>query len=146
MSEYRSLVKKDGDKYRVFYSYISPKDGKRHRTCKRGFKLRKDADKWAANELPALIRKLEQKQSDTEGMTMSELIEEYLEDARLDEEIEETTMATKNSCINNLVSSSLSVKFLFSAIRPYTKGVSIILILVICKCSNNSSPYQTNTH
>lgn len=101
MSEYRSLVKKDGDKYRVFYSYISPKDGKRHRTCKRGFKLRKDADKWAANELPALIRKLEQKQSDTEGMTMSELIEEYLEDARLDEEIEETTMATKNSCINN---------------------------------------------
>ena len=83
MSEYRSLVKKDGDKYRVFYSYISPKDGKRHRTCKRGFKLRKDADKWAANELPALIRKLEQTQSDTEGMTMSELIEAYLEDATL---------------------------------------------------------------
>lgn len=101
MSEYRSLVKKDGDKYRVFYSYISPKDGKRHRTCKRGFKLQKDADKWVKYELPKIIMQLEQTKTLIKFMTMGELIAEYLEDAELDEDIECTTMRTKRSNINN---------------------------------------------
>ena len=77
MSEYRSLVKKDGDKYRVFYSYISPKDGKRHRTCKRGFKLKKDADKWVKYDLPNIIKQLEHVETLDENLTMGELVEKY---------------------------------------------------------------------
>ena len=45
MSNFKSSINKYGDKYRVDFSYISP-DGKRHRTCKRGFSRQKDAVRW----------------------------------------------------------------------------------------------------
>ena len=55
MSNYKTTITKDENGYRVHYSYISCKDGKRHRTCKRGFKRQKDATLWMQKELPQLI-------------------------------------------------------------------------------------------
>lgn len=86
--------------YRVFYSYISPETGEKCRTCKRGFKLEREAKSWAANELPKVIKQLESRKTLAESMTMGQLIDEYLEDADLDENIRETTMKTKISNIN----------------------------------------------
>lgn len=88
-------------KYRVYFSYVSPKDGKRHRTCKRGFEQKNKATKWIQDELANEVRKLEHKETSPEFMTMGELIAEYLEDAELDDDIEPTTMRTKRSNINN---------------------------------------------
>ena len=59
MSSYKSSIHKYGNNlYRVDYSYKTP-DGKRHRSCKRGFKLQREATKWQREELPNLIEKLE---------------------------------------------------------------------------------------
>lgn len=81
---YRSSVQKCPDgKYRVDYSYRSPEDGQRHRTCKRGFKLRKDATKWQREELPALLKKLSRGRQLDEEMTMDELVKEYMEFTKL---------------------------------------------------------------
>lgn len=118
MSNYSASISKTTSKngkdtYRVFYSYISPKTGKRARTSKRGFIRKKDAERWIQTELTNTVRKLEQKQTIVEYMTMAELIEEYLEDARLDENIEETTMATKISCINNHILPYFKEKVIF---------------------------------
>ncbi len=65
--------------YRVDYSYRSPEDGKRHRTCKRGFKLQKDATRWQREELPKVIQRLTLGHNPDEAMTMSELVQEYME-------------------------------------------------------------------
>ena len=54
-----SSIHKYGDKYRVAYSYISADTGKRVRTCKRGFNLKREAQAWATNELPKIIKQLE---------------------------------------------------------------------------------------
>ena len=100
MSNYSASISKyttgkDGkEKYRVYFSYVSPKDGKRHRTCKRGFTQKNKATKWIQDELANEVRKLEHKETLPEFMTMGELIAEYLEDAELDEDIEFTTMRT----------------------------------------------------
>lgn len=84
MSEYSSSVSKDSEgKYRVNYSYISPTDGKRHRSCKRGFKFQKDAKKWQRDELPKFIKTLEHVETLDENLTMEELIKEYLEYSKL---------------------------------------------------------------
>ena len=107
MSNYSASISKyttgkDGkEKYRVYFSYVSPKDGKRHRTCKRGFTQMNKATKWIQDDLANEVRKLEHKETLPEFMTMGELIAEYLEDAELDEDIEFTTMRTKRSNINN---------------------------------------------
>lgn len=73
-----SITKCSDGKYRVDYSYRTP-DGKRHRTCKRGFRLQRDATKWQREELPKLIQKMEQEQTLDENLTMEELIGEYIE-------------------------------------------------------------------
>ena len=107
MSSYSASIskyetEKDGKvMYRVNYSYVSPKTHKRTRTCKRGFARKKDAEKWILNDLANVVRKLEYKEESPTFMTMEELVEEYLEDAELDEDIEATTMQTKLSNINN---------------------------------------------
>ena len=107
MSNYSASVSKyttgkdNKVRYRVYYSYISPVDGKRIRTCKRGFTKKSEATQWIQDELAKTVRKLEQKKTLTEFMTMRELIEEYLEDAQLSEDIRVTTMETKLSLINN---------------------------------------------
>ncbi len=76
---FKSSITKCADgKYRVDYSYRSP-DGKRHRTCKRGFKLQREATKWQRQELPKLIKQLEQEKTLDENLTMEELIKEYIE-------------------------------------------------------------------
>ncbi len=76
---FKSSISKCADgKYRVDYSYRSP-DGKRHRTCKRGFKLQREATKWQREELPRLIRQLGQEKTLDENLTMGELIKEYIE-------------------------------------------------------------------
>ena len=73
-----SITKCPDGKYRVDYSYRSP-DGKRHRTCKRGFKLQREATKWQREELPKLIKQLGQEKTLDENLTMEELITEYIE-------------------------------------------------------------------
>ena len=106
MSMYSSSIssyenKEGKTKYRVSFSYISPDDGKRHRSCKRGFDKRREAVAWVANSLPDIIAQLEHPFAVKESMTMGELIDEYLADALLDDNIEPTTMNTKRSCITN---------------------------------------------
>lgn len=105
MSNYGTSIakytSKDGkEKYRVHYSFISPTDGKRHRTCKRGFIKKSDAQEWIQNDLAKTVRKLEQKQKISEFLTMPELVEEYLEYAKLNKGVQETTMENKLFCIN----------------------------------------------
>ena len=73
-----SITKCPDGKYRVDYSYRSP-DGKRHRTCKRGFKLQREATKWQREVLPMLIKQLGQEKTLDENLTMEELITEYIE-------------------------------------------------------------------
>lgn len=76
---FKSSIHKCPDgKYRVDYSYRSP-DGKRHRTCKRGFKLQRDATKWQRDELPKLVMQLGQEKKLDENLTMTDLVKEYME-------------------------------------------------------------------
>ena len=71
-------VSHDGKKFRVSYRYTDPITGKTKNSCKRGFKLKREADAWIADELPAIIAQKEQKRKTIDTMTMDELIEEYL--------------------------------------------------------------------
>ena len=82
MSDYSSTVCKDGDRYRVMYRYTAH-DGKRKSSCKRGFKLHKDAKKWEKEELPSLIKQLEHEETLDENLTMAELVKEYMNFTRL---------------------------------------------------------------
>lgn len=101
MSDYKSSITKYGDgKYRVDFSYKTP-DGKRHRTCKRGFKLQKDAVRWQKNELPNELRRLEQQAPSDDDLTMAELITEYMEKSMLRRR--ETTCATKQHIIETKI-------------------------------------------
>ena len=71
MSNYKSrIIKCSDNKYRVDYSYKSP-DGKRHHSCKRGFKLQREATAWQRNELPKLIEQLENDKPKKEDMLFS---------------------------------------------------------------------------
>ena len=77
---FKSSIHKCPDgRYRVDYSYRSPEDGQRHRTCKRGFQRQKDATKWQREELPDLIKKLTRGRVPDEEMTMEELAKEYMD-------------------------------------------------------------------
>lgn len=83
MSNYKASIHKYGDnKYRVDYSYLAP-DGTRKRTCKRGFKLQREANAWVIKELPKLIQQLEHEETLDENMTMEDLIKEYMEFTKL---------------------------------------------------------------
>ena len=118
MSSYKSSIHKYGNNlYRVDYSYKTP-DGKRHRSCKRGFKLQREATAWQRNELPALIEKLESDKPNErkkEDMLFSELIEEYMKRYALRRK--ETTCATKGHIIT-------------TKILPYFKDVKVFDITV----------------
>ena len=75
---FKSSIHKCPDgKYRVDYSYRSP-DGVRHRTCKRGFKLQRDAVKWQRHELSKVVQQLGQEKTLDENLSMVELIAEYM--------------------------------------------------------------------
>lgn len=58
----RYLTKKDrnGYRYRINYSYISPIDCKLHRSSKGGFKLYKDARRWLETEYKQFLENREQ--------------------------------------------------------------------------------------
>lgn len=91
---FKSSIHKCPDgKYRVDYSYRSP-DGKRHRTCKRGFKLQRDATKWQRNELPKLVMQLGEVKKLDEDLTMTELIKEYMEFTKIRRRASTTEMKT----------------------------------------------------
>ena len=100
MSNFKSSINKYGDKYRVDFSYISP-DGKRHRTCKRGFSRQKDAVRWQKEEMPLVIKQLEQVDILDENMTMAELISEYMEYSSARRRI--TTCGTKENIIEKKI-------------------------------------------
>ena len=102
MSTFGSSVHKDSNgKYRVSYSYISPTDGKRKRSCKRGFKLKKDAICWQSEELPKVIKQLEQVHILDENMTMGELIAEYMEYSSARRRV--TTCGTKGHIVDKKI-------------------------------------------
>lgn len=100
MSNFKSSINKYGGKYRVDFSYISP-DGKRHRTCKRGFSRQKDAVRWQKEEMPLVIKQLEQVDILDENMTMAELISEYMEYSSARRRI--TTCGTKENIIEKKI-------------------------------------------
>ena len=97
-TSYCTSISKIGEKnYRVNYSYISPETHKKKSTCKRGFVRLQDAKNWIRDELPALIKQLEHKETLDENLTMAELIELYVDDAQARRE--ETTCLTKKNII-----------------------------------------------
>ena len=101
MSNFKSTVNKYGDnKYRVDFSYISP-DGKRHRTCKRGFARQKDAVLWQREEMPKVIKQLEQVEILDENLTMGELISEYMEYSSARRRV--TTCGTKGHIVDKKI-------------------------------------------
>ena len=71
----KANVSHDGDKFRVSYRYLDPVTNQYKNTCKRGFKLKREAKCWIETELPAIIARLEQKKKSIDTMTMEELIE-----------------------------------------------------------------------
>ena len=102
MSNYKSSVHKYGNnKYRVDYSYIDPITNTRKRTCKRGFKLQREATLWEKQELPKLIKELEQEETLDENLTMKELIDEYMQFSRLRRR--ETTADNKEHIIRSKI-------------------------------------------
>lgn len=112
MSDYSSTVRKYGDKWRVDYRYKSPVDGKVKQSCKRGFKLQREAVVWQKNELPELIKQLEtrpvivipvelSKQDEKKNITFGELTEKYLQFVKLRKE--ESTFNMKSSVINKSI-------------------------------------------
>lgn len=100
MSDYSSNVCKDGERYRVMYRYTSP-NGERKSSCKRGFKLQKDAKKWEKEELPAIIRQLEHEETLDENLTMTELISEYMDFTKLRRR--ESTADNKKNIIDSKI-------------------------------------------
>ena len=101
-TSYSSYITKVSEKnYRVNFSYISPDTNERKRTCKRGFEKKKDAEDWIKNELPAFIKQLEHKETLDENLTMAELVENYMKDARIRKE--ETTCLTKEHIIKTKI-------------------------------------------
>ena len=101
-TSYCTSISKIGEKnYRVNYSYISPETHKKKSTCKRGFVRLQDAKNWIRDELPALIKQLEHKETLDENLTMAELIEHYMEDARIRRE--ETTCLTKINIVETKI-------------------------------------------
>ena len=105
MSEYSASISKYGpkgkEKYRVFYSYICPVDGLKHRTCKRGFKLEREAKSWVKNDLPNIINQLEHVETLDENLTMGELVEKYKQHISL--RLKPTTVATKEHIIDKKI-------------------------------------------
>lgn len=113
---FKSSVQKGADgKYRVDYSYRAP-DGSRHRTCKRGFKLQKEAIKWQREELPKLIKQLEQEKTLDDNMTMEELIKEYIEYTK----IRRRASTAENKL--NIISSKISPYFSKQKVYDITKN------------------------
>ena len=97
----RANIAKDGDKFRVTYRYYDPATGITKNTCKRGFKLKREAKKWIETELPSIIEALEQKRKTISTMTMDELIEEYLFYKKMHVRI--TTFETKKHIIETKI-------------------------------------------
>lgn len=107
MSDYKVWVYKEvkEDKkspYRVAFTYIGP-DGKEHRSCKRGFKLKKEANDWVENKLPAIISEKEASRTPDEMMTMSKLVEEYLQDLLKKKKINENTHENKKNIFESKI-------------------------------------------
>lgn len=107
----RANIAKDGDKFRVTYRYYDPATGITKNTCKRGFKLKREAKDWIATELPSIIEALEQKRKTIDTMTMDELIEEYRQYIAIT--ARKTTMGTKDNIIQ-------------SKILPHFKGKLVV--------------------
>jgi hypothetical protein len=90
-----------GDKFRVTYRCCDPATSITKNTCKRGFKLKREAKDWIATELPSIIEALEQKRKTISTMTMDELIEEYLFYKKMHVRI--TTFETKKHIIETKI-------------------------------------------
>lgn len=104
-------VSHDGKKFRVSYRYTDPVTGKVKNSCKRGFKLKREAEDWIVDELPAIIAQKEQQRKTIDTMTMDELIEEYRQYKAIT--ARKTTMGTKDNIIQ-------------SKILPHFKGKLVV--------------------
>lgn len=101
MGKISANVSHDGKKFRVSYRYRDPITGKIKNSNKRGFKLKREAEDWIADELPAIIAQKEQKQKTIDTMTMDELVEEYCRYKRMHVRI--TTFETKEHIIRTKI-------------------------------------------
>lgn len=97
----KANVSRDGNKFRVSYRYLDPVTNQYKNTCKRGFKLKRQAKSWINNELPAIIARLEQKKKSIDTMTMDELIEEYCIYKKM--HVRMTTFETKENIIKTKI-------------------------------------------
>lgn len=59
ISRYPTKKDRNGYRYRINYSYISPLDGKLHRSSKGGFKLYREALEWLETEYVQFLKNRE---------------------------------------------------------------------------------------
>jgi len=147
MSEYSASISKYGPegkhKYRVFYSYISPIDGKKHRTSKRGFKLEKDAKKWIKYDMPDVIKQLEHVETLDENLTMGELIDKYKHHISI--RLKPTTMATKEHIIDKKILPFFMDKIVYKISVKDIEKWHDELLTAESKCGNKYSPTYLRT-
>lgn len=101
MGKIKANVSHDGKKFRVSYRYTDPITGEIKNSSKRGFQLKREAEDWIVDELPAIIAQKEQKQKTIDTMTMDELVEEYCRYKRMHVRI--TTFETKEHIIRTKI-------------------------------------------
>lgn len=109
---YKEVKKDKNSPYRVAFTYIGP-DGKEHRSCKRGFKLMKEANDWVEKKLPAIIREKEASRTPDEMMTMSKLVEKYLENLLKKKMINENTFENKKNIFESKILPYLGDKVVY---------------------------------
>lgn len=109
-------VSHDGKKFRVSYRYTDPITGKVKNSSKRGFKLKREAEDWIVDKLPAIVAQKEQKRKTIDTMTMDELIEEYLFYKKMHVRI--TTFETKKHIIETKILPSFTGKLVVD-VEPY---------------------------
>lgn len=147
MSEYSASISKYGPegkhKYRVFYSYISPIDGKKHRTSKRGFKLEKDAKKWIKYDMPDVIKQLEHVETLDENLTMGELIDKYKHHISL--RLKPTTIATKEHIIDKKILPFFKDKVVYEISVKDVESWHDELLIAESRSGNKYSPTYLRT-
>ena len=147
MSEYSASISKYGPegkhKYRVFYSYISPVDGKKHRTSKRGFKLEKDAKKWIKYDMPDVIKQLEHVETLDENLTVGELVDKYKHHISL--RLKPTTVATKEHIIDKKILPFFKDKVVYNISVKDVESWHDELLIAESKCGNKYSPTYLRT-
>lgn len=145
MYKSRTIKCPDG-KYKVDYSYKTP-DGVLHRTCKRGFKLKREAEAWQVKELPSIVEKLESgKRSSTSKsgeLLFENLVESYM--ARSSIRRKSSTCDTKDSIIKTKILPFFSGKSVFDITVADIEEWQDMLLTLKTKTGDALSPTYIRT-